>query len=145
MSMWSFLADSLSSSLQGVRSVLPRLPGGLRRVERGGGVHVSRAAAHRSVQPAGAVPQPGLPLPVSALHAAGHQHGGCIRQVKLTEKLQMLFRVNVRRGTQLVCYRVNSLCSQGEPRQRLYGSAWVHHTGPGRSRLVLWVHTEFFF
>lgn len=67
---------------QDVRSVLSRLPGGLRRVERGGGVHAGRAAPHGSVQPPGAVPQPGVPLPVSALHAAGHQHRGRLRQVK---------------------------------------------------------------
>lgn len=78
MSLWSPLADFLSSPLQGVWPVLSRLPGGLRRVERGGGVHVSWEAAYRSVQPAGAVPQPGLPISVSALHAAGHQHSGCI-------------------------------------------------------------------
>lgn len=69
-------------SMQSVGPVLSRLPGGLRRVERGGGVHVSRAAPHRSVQPAGAVPQPGVPLPVHPLPAAGRQHGGHLRQVK---------------------------------------------------------------
>lgn len=33
------------------------------------------------------------------------------------------------------------LCSQGEPGQRLRGSAGVHHAGPRRSRLILWVQT----
>lgn len=83
----SVLPSQCSSSplfmLQGVRSILSGLPGGLRRVERGDGVHVSRAAPHRPVQPAGAVPKRGVSLPVSALHAAGHQHGGSLRQVKL--------------------------------------------------------------
>lgn len=68
--------------VQGFGSVLSRLPGRLRRVERGGGVHVSRAAPHRAVQPAGAVPRPGLSLTVSALHAAGRQHRGRLRQVE---------------------------------------------------------------
>ena len=72
----------LCSVLQGVRSVLPWLPGGLRPVEHGGGVHVGGAAAHRSVQPAAAVPQPGLPRPVPAVPAAGRQHRGRLRQVQ---------------------------------------------------------------
>lgn len=70
-----------SVASQGARSVQSWLPGGLRCVERGGGVRVSRAASHSAVQPAGAVPQPGLPFPVPALPAAGCQHGGCLWQV----------------------------------------------------------------
>lgn len=67
--------------MQGVGSVLSWLPCWLRRVERGGGIHVGRAAPHRSDQPAGAVPGPGVPLPVRALPAAGRQYGGRLRQV----------------------------------------------------------------
>lgn len=81
-----YLSVLLCDLLQVVWPVLSRLPGRLRRVERGGGVHVSGAAPHRSVQPAGAVPLPGLPLTVASLHAAGHQHRGCVRQVKLFQK-----------------------------------------------------------
>lgn len=83
----SVLPSQCSSSplfmLQGVRSILSGLPGRLRRVERGDGVHASRAAPHRPVQPAWAVPKRGVSLPVSALHAAGHQYSGSLRQVKL--------------------------------------------------------------
>ncbi|XP_035501678.1 uncharacterized protein LOC118316860 isoform X5 [Scophthalmus maximus] len=79
--------SSLLCLLQEVWFLLSRLPGRLRRVERGGGVHVGRAAPHCSVQPAGAVPQPGVPLPVSALHAPGHQHCGRLRQVESGQRL----------------------------------------------------------
>lgn len=133
---------SLLYPAQGVRSVLSRLLGRLRCVERGGGVHVSRAAPDHAVQPPGAVPKPGLSLAVSALHAAGHQHCGHLWQVETDRNMTVDAREHVwNMSASFSKFFLWKLCSQSESRQKLHGSAGVHHTGPRGSRLILWVHT----
>lgn len=68
--------------VQGTGPVLPRLPGRLRCVEHGGGVRAGRRADDLAGQPAPTVLRPGLPWPITAVPAAGHQHCLRLRQVR---------------------------------------------------------------
>ncbi|XP_055022434.1 transmembrane protein 237B-like isoform X3 [Boleophthalmus pectinirostris] len=72
---------------QDAGAVLSGFSGRLCHVAHSGGICSSWTTPDRSVQPTAAVPWPGLPLPVSALPAAGPQHCGRLRPSESGQRL----------------------------------------------------------